>query len=207
MTTKTITTPRKEPKQERSRFMVNSILDATARVLVEDGFSGVTTNVVAQRAGVSIGSLYQYFPSREALVAGVGRRFAEEKRASLEALLTKHNGVALGEDIAAVVDAIDRAQAADPELNYALLREVPKLGELDWREEVEARSLALSLSFLLKHAKEIRTDINHRAAAFVIAKSIEGVMTSLSQSRMKKSEKNAVKKEFITSIMQFLIDR
>ena len=207
MTTKTITTPRKEPKQERSRFMVNSILDATARVLVEDGFSGVTTNVVAQRAGVSIGSLYQYFPSREALVAGVGRRFAEEKGASLEALLTKHNGVALGEDIAAVVDAIDRAQAADPELNYALLREVPKLGELDWREEVEARSLALSLSFLLKHAKEIRTDINHRAAAFVIAKSIEGVMTSLSQSRMKKSEKNAVKKEFITSITQFLIDR
>ena len=55
------TAPRKTPKQERSRFMVTSILDATARVLVEMGFSRTSTNLVAERAGVSIGSLYQYF--------------------------------------------------------------------------------------------------------------------------------------------------
>jgi AcrR family transcriptional regulator len=204
MTTTTPTAPRKTPQQERSRHMVSSILDATARVLVEVGFSRTSTNLVAERAGVSIGSLYQYFPSREALVAGVGRRYAEEKRAKLESLLLESGGENLRTDIAIVVDAIELAQAADPELSYALVREVPKLGELDWREEVEARSFALALSFLAKHTTELRVDINHQAASFVIAKSIEGVMTALTQSRMTKSKSKAIKAEFVEMVVRFL---
>jgi AcrR family transcriptional regulator len=204
MTVKTPTAPRKTPQQERSRFMVTSILDATARVLVKVGFSRTSTNLVAERAGVSIGSLYQYFPSREALVAGVGRRYAEEKRAKLESQLLKSNGEDLRTDIEMVINAIELAQAADPELSYALVREVPKLGELDWREEVEARSLALALRFLSKHTKELRTDINHQAAAFVIAKSIEGVMTALTQARMTKPKSKAIKAEFVEMVVRFL---
>jgi AcrR family transcriptional regulator len=204
MTNKTPTAPRKTPRQERSRFMVTSILDATARVLVEFGFSKTSTNLVAERAGISIGSLYQYFPSREALVAGVGRRYAEEKRAKLEALLLKSSGDDLRMDITMIVNAIAQTKAADPELSYALVREVPKLGELDWREEVEARSLALAQSLLLKHASEIRKDINHQAAGFIIAKALEGVMTALTQARMTKSKSNSVKSEFIEMVVRFL---
>lgn len=204
MSVKIPTAARKTPQQERSRFMVTSILDATARVLVEMGFSRTSTNLVAERAGVSIGSLYQYFPSREALVAGVGRRYAEEKRATLEALLKRSTGGDLRADITMVVDAIELAQAADPELSYALVREVPKLGELDWREEVEARSLALALSFMSKHTSELRKNINHEAAAFVLAKSIEGVMTALTQNRAPKSKSKAIKKEFVEMVVKFL---
>lgn len=198
------TAPRKTPKQERSRFMVTSILDATARVLVEMGFSRTSTNLVAERAGVSIGSLYQYFPSREALVAGVGRRYAEEKRSKLEALLKKSSGGDLRTDIAMVLEAIARAEAADPELSYALVREVPKLGDLDWRGEVEARSLALAVSFMSKHKTELRQNIDQRAAAFVIAKSIEGVMTALTQSRLTKARSKAIKDEFVEMLASFL---
>jgi AcrR family transcriptional regulator len=204
MAVKTPTAPRKTPQQERSRFMVTTILDATARVLVEFGFSGTTTNLVANRAGVSIGSLYQYFPSREALIAGLGRRYAEEKRANLEVLLSKSDGDDLRTDIEMVVNAIELAQSADPELNYALVREVPKLGALDWREEVEARSLALALSFLAKHGPELREDLNHQAAGFVIAKAIEGVMTALTQARMSKAKAKAVKSEFVEMMVRFL---
>mgnify|MGYP003597153915 FL=1 len=60
--------PRKEPKQSRARVTVEAILEATAHILTEGGYDALTTNHVAKRAGVSIGSLYQYYPSKEALV-------------------------------------------------------------------------------------------------------------------------------------------
>jgi AcrR family transcriptional regulator len=66
--------PRKTPRQQRSTETVNVILEAAARVLERHGLAGFTTNAVAERAGVSIGSLYQYFPSKEALTATLIRR-------------------------------------------------------------------------------------------------------------------------------------
>jgi AcrR family transcriptional regulator len=54
--------------QRRSRFTVDALLDATARILVKDGFDRASTNKIAAKAGVSVGSLYQYFPSKEAVV-------------------------------------------------------------------------------------------------------------------------------------------
>src|SRR5262245_47637657 len=65
------TNPRKMASQERSRATVDVLLAATARVLVKDGYDHASTNKIAEAAGVSIGSLYQYFPSKEALVAAV----------------------------------------------------------------------------------------------------------------------------------------
>jgi AcrR family transcriptional regulator len=66
--------PRKIPLQQRSTETVNVILEAAARVLERHGLAGFTTNAVAERAGVSIGSLYQYFPSKEALTASLIHR-------------------------------------------------------------------------------------------------------------------------------------
>src|SRR5438105_822417 len=65
------TIPRKNPRQERSRATVDAILTATARILVAEGYDHASTNRVALAAGVSVGSLYQYFPSKEALVAAL----------------------------------------------------------------------------------------------------------------------------------------
>lgn len=55
--------PRKQPRQQRSRATWEAILDGAAQVFGQLGYAGTTTNKVAERAGVSIGSLYQYFPS------------------------------------------------------------------------------------------------------------------------------------------------
>ena len=65
---------RKEPRQERSRDTVEAIVEASARILGRRGWAGLTTNGVAEAAGVSIGSLYQYFPNKLALVEAVRRR-------------------------------------------------------------------------------------------------------------------------------------
>jgi AcrR family transcriptional regulator len=63
-----IVTPRKKPLQSRSRATVEAVLSAAARILEDRGLPGFNTNAVAERAGVSIGSLYQYFPSKDAIL-------------------------------------------------------------------------------------------------------------------------------------------
>ncbi len=64
-------TPRKVPKQARSLATVSAIVEAAARILEEEGHAGFSTNAVAERAGVSVGSLYQYFPSKAALIGAL----------------------------------------------------------------------------------------------------------------------------------------
>jgi AcrR family transcriptional regulator len=69
--------PRKMPRQARSGATVDAILEAAARILETRGFEGYTTNAIAKLAGVSIGSLYQYFPTKEAITASLIAREAE----------------------------------------------------------------------------------------------------------------------------------
>ncbi|NBB46667.1 TetR family transcriptional regulator [Rhizobium sp. CRIBSB] len=69
---------RKKPVQQRSLRMVETILEAAARILEKDGFEGLTTNAIAERAGISIGSLYEYFPNKEAILVAMARNMLTE---------------------------------------------------------------------------------------------------------------------------------
>lgn len=80
-------TPRKSPRQERSRRTVARILDAAAHVFHEQGYSAATTNDIADEAGVSIGSLYQYFPNKDALLVALTQQHIESATAGLVDLL------------------------------------------------------------------------------------------------------------------------
>ncbi len=70
--------PRKRPRQRRSEETVARILDAAARIFDERGYRATTTNHVAEEAGVSVGSLYQYFPNKDALLTGLTERHLED---------------------------------------------------------------------------------------------------------------------------------
>src|SRR5688572_32794194 len=72
---------RRKPTQPRSRATVEAILQAAAYILVEEGWQALTTNRIAERAGVNIASLYQYFPNKEAIVAELQRRHVQQARA------------------------------------------------------------------------------------------------------------------------------
>ncbi|MYM26149.1 TetR family transcriptional regulator [Duganella sp. FT135W] len=80
------TAPRKRPTQRRSAATVDAILEAAARILETSGYEGYTTNAVAATAGVSIGSLYQYFPNRESLTQALVERETAELLAAIEAI-------------------------------------------------------------------------------------------------------------------------
>src|SRR4029453_2574215 len=74
------TTPRKQPVQDRAVFTVEAILEAATYILVRDGWNKFTTNRVAERAGVNIASVYQYFPNKESIVVELQRRHIDKAR-------------------------------------------------------------------------------------------------------------------------------
>src|SRR6187402_989976 len=124
------TKPRKRPRQERSKATVETILAATARVLVKKGFDGLTTNAVADQAGVSIGSLYQYFPSKESLVSALIDQHIECMNASILSELTRLAGLPMAQLVRAIVELTIRAHAIDPELHRVLTEQVPRIGRM-----------------------------------------------------------------------------
>ncbi|WP_321795847.1 TetR/AcrR family transcriptional regulator [Caballeronia sp. J97] len=86
--------PRKMPAQSRSEATVTSIVEAAAQVLESEGFEGFNTNAVARRAGVSIGSLYQYFPGKDALTVALIRRESARFHEDASLALAKRSGKA-----------------------------------------------------------------------------------------------------------------
>ena len=160
-------------------MMVATILDATARILVEQGFSGTTTNRIAERAGISVGSLYQYFPSREALVAAVARRYSETMKTSLESLLAQTETEDLKAALRRLLRGITDVHAVDPELSRILATELPRLGDMEWRKDIALRALAIAESLLSSHRDELRDGLDLKSAAFVVAKASEAIMVSI----------------------------
>ncbi len=137
--------------------MVNALLEATARVLVRDGFERASTNRIADRAGVSVGSLYQYFPNREALVAALVDRHVEKMNAIIAAAFERIQTLPLRAATRAMVDTILEVHLkVDPGLHKVLAEEVPRVGALNRMEDVQLRAHDLALSYLEAHRGEIR---------------------------------------------------
>lgn len=84
--------PRKKPRQSRSAATVAAVLEAAARILETEGFEGYTTNAVARRAGISIGSLYQYFPSKDAITKALMLRETTQLLEDVAAIDVKAGG-------------------------------------------------------------------------------------------------------------------
>jgi AcrR family transcriptional regulator len=121
---------RKRPRQARSRATFDAIVEAAARILVEAGPARLTTNRVAARAGVSIGSLYQYFPGRAAIVRALVERELERAEALRPAALDDAT-VPVAVRLRAVVDWHLDVHAASPDLARALRGLVPHVLPLE----------------------------------------------------------------------------
>src|SRR5271168_2785812 len=120
---------RRRPKQRRARVTVEAVLDAVIRILKREGFSAITTNRIAEVAGVSIGSVYQYFPDKRAIFAALHERHIEEIDRLVEAKLMEHAASPLDTLMRAMIEAMVDAHASDPELFELLLTEVPHRAE------------------------------------------------------------------------------
>jgi len=168
------TTVRKEPRQARSLATVEAILVATARVLTRDGYDRASTNKIAEEAGVSVGSLYQYFPSKEALVAALIDRHATHMTALIETQLDVLGEATLPVVARALVKLMIAAHAQNPKLHKVIAEQVPRTGRLNRIHDVERRVGERVRSLLESRRSELRTD-NLDLAAFVLVTAVESL--------------------------------
>jgi AcrR family transcriptional regulator len=127
--------PRKTPRQERSRATVEALLEAAADILVRHGYAKLTTNRIAERAGVNIASLYQYFPGKDAIVAELRRRHGSEQRAALRQVLAERRAGELEPTLRALVSVGVAGHAQAPRLHQVFTEEMPAL---EYRELAES---------------------------------------------------------------------
>lgn len=109
--------PRKEARQARARHTVDAIIEAAARILEDQGHAGYTTNAVAEVAGVSIGTLYQYFPDKDALMGSLIARETERLLHEVEAASTRSDP---HDALDGVIEAAVRHQVRRPNLARVL---------------------------------------------------------------------------------------
>ena len=172
-----LTNPRKQASQERSRATVDALIEATARILVREGFDRASTNRIAEQAGVSIGSLYQYFPSKDALVAAVIDRHRAELGAVARGALAKASAQPIKQAVRTLVAAAIEAHRIDPRLHRVLAEQIPRTGRLEQVETFSRENYALFKAYLARHSDELRT-VDLELAAFVCVTSIEALTHS-----------------------------
>lgn len=115
--------PRKVPRQARSRASFEAILGGCARVLERGGYESLTTNAVARAAGVGIGTLYDFFPNREAIVLALAQERLERLAGEVKAGLAAAENLGTHQAVELLIRRIVRAVAADRALYRVLLRE------------------------------------------------------------------------------------
>lgn len=168
------TTPRKRPRQTRSKVTVDVILAATARVLVRLGFDGLTTNAVAEAAGVSIGSLYQYFPNKQALVAALIERRLDDKNAQTLSELVRVAQLPLAEAVRAMIELTIATYRDAPALSRVLIEQVPRVGRMARIQELHESTLTLVTALLTARKDELAIR-DPEMAAFVLVSAIEAI--------------------------------
>ncbi|MBN8614466.1 MAG: TetR/AcrR family transcriptional regulator, partial [Deltaproteobacteria bacterium] len=165
--------PRKAPIQRRSRATVEAILGATARILVRSGWDALTTNRVAEKAGVSIGTLYEWFPSKEALVTALLEAHLARAESVLDALVlelaSSARTLSLSELAARMAEAMVALHEDEPRLHRVLSEEIPQTAAARARvHTLEARMMTVLAALLASHPRVLVRDPEVAARLVVV---------------------------------------
>jgi AcrR family transcriptional regulator len=150
---------RRTPRQERAQATVDAVIEAGARILVEDGYGPLSTNRIAKRAGVSVGTLYQYFPDKEAIVEALIERLVAEQIEAFRQVVLRVTAQqpSLEDGVRAMVDGTLAALRVRPELSRVLILEVPRGGKLDVEREWKDRCTDLVRMMLYEKPQNRRS--------------------------------------------------
>jgi AcrR family transcriptional regulator len=174
MSPRPATKPRKRASQQRSRATVDALIEATARILVSEGFDKASTNRIAEVAGVSVGSLYQYFPSKEALTLAVAERHNRAIMKVVGGTLAELPSLDVEQAIRSLVAVAIEAHRVDPDLHRVIAEQIPRIGPLEDLAGAHLEAQARFKSYLENHREELRVaDVG--LAAYICATSIEAV--------------------------------
>jgi AcrR family transcriptional regulator len=193
---------RRQPQQRRARDTVEAVLDAVVRILKRGGIQAVTTNRVAEVAGVSIGSVYQYFPDKGAIFAALHERHIREIDRLVAAKLMEHAESPLDTLIRAMVEAMIDAHTPDPELYELLSTEVPHRAE--GTKEFAVRLHGAFRLAIASRTKEIKTRRDLDTVVFVVTHMVDSLCHGAVLRRPARLSLAAAKEEVVRAVLAYL---
>ena len=179
--------PRKSPVQARSAASVHAILEATIQVLLQVGKERLTTTKVALRAGVSVGTLYQYFPNKSALLKAALKRHLDEVADAIELVCDQQKGHSLEQMAAALMTAFLAAKMRNAKTSVALYAVSSDVDGAKMAREMGIRANQAVIGMLRTAKEQLTTDPQ------LVASMLQGVMAGVSRRLL---ESPAHEKEF-----------
>jgi AcrR family transcriptional regulator len=167
--------PRKSPVQARSTASVDAILEATIQVLLSDGKERLTTTKVALRAGVSVGTLYQYFPNKSSLLQAVLRRHMDKVTDAIEVVCKEQKGKTLREMATALITAFLEAKMRDVKTSVALYSVSSDVDGARIVQQVGVRSNRAIVRMLASAREPLTTDLQ------IVVSMLQGMMVGVSR--------------------------
>jgi AcrR family transcriptional regulator len=196
------TSVRRRPKQRRARQTVEAVLDAVIRLLKRDGSGAITTNRIAEVAGVSIGSVYQYFPDKRAIFTALHQRHVDQIDRMVQTKLVEHAASSIEELVRAMVEAMVEAHATDPELYELLMTEVPH--RPDGTRDFAVRLHGAFLLAISSRAHELKKGRNLDKVVFVATHMVEALSHGAVLRRPARMSLKDAKEEVVRAILAYL---
>ena len=194
--------PRKSPVQARSAASVDAILKATVQVLLKVGKERLTTTRLAVRAGVSVGTLYQYFPNKSALLRAALRLHAEEILAEVDRVCLTQRGQPVEQMAEALAVAFLTVKMRDPKKSRALYA---VSSDLDGAKIVASTAMRVNraiVALLQSAPDELTTDL--QLMATVLQSTISGVKRQLLESDMPETQFEVMQRELVLVVRGYV---
>jgi AcrR family transcriptional regulator len=199
--------PRKSPVQARSAASVDAVLEATIQVLLQVGNERLTTTKVALRAGVSVGTLYQYFPNKSALLKAALKRHLDAVTEAVELACHEQRGHSLEQMATALVTAFLEAKMRDPKTSIALYAvssgvDGAKIAQEMWIRSNKAVVAMLSTACLSTTGEQLTAD--HQLIASMLQSVLAGVSRRLLESPASEKQFDSLRQETIFLACEYL---
>jgi AcrR family transcriptional regulator len=194
--------PRKLPVQARSSASVDAILEATIQVLLSAGKERLTTTRVALRAGVSVGTLYQYFPNKRALLKAVLRRHMNKVTQAVEHACLEQKGNTLEQMATSLVTAFLAAKLTDPKTSVALYSVSADVDGAKIIQQASGRSNKAIVAMLATTSEPLSRD--PQLVASMLQGAMVGVSRRLLESSVPEKELAALQEELIFFVSAYI---
>ena len=197
--------PRKWPQQERARETVGAILEAAAAAFAREGYADTSTNHIAERAGVSVGSLYQYFPNKDAILGALYERHNAGNDVAVDRALAEmaDQRIPLGRALSGLLERLHELHDEDPDLTQAVSQQaihVPRLGcsfrkhDEDYVDRIER---------VLRGRPDVRSG-DHRVMARVLVQATGTLARWVAHELPPGRDRRAASEEVVTMLARYL---
>lgn len=195
--------PRKAPRQSRSQMTVNAILDATAHIFIANGYAKTNTNIIAEHAGVSIGSLYQYFPNKDALIEALHQRHVERMQKVVRQAMKEPIDFKNRNSLFSLIAAIVKAHLLEPELHLKF-EEIKTLKRWSPTDGSDLGGIQQQLEHMISSLPKNAGHHSKKLSAFILMHTVHALVHAIAFKRPPDVSVKAMIEETVSMVERYL---